>query len=396
MTSAPQERKECSVRPYLINETYDVQQAAETIRLLEKPLTVSDAPKEWPRQGIRGVNCQPVAAFNNNPVNAGMYYTDACFQRLKSFGVNSLRVMIRGDEGTVWCTKDRPPIPADDPMAPYRCHLEGLKVALELAEKYDMWIIPSGDNVVGRQIDYFLQKGDGGASGYFESLKQLWRHIAEQFGRHPRLLAYDLLNEPWTEGEKEHYLHEALPELIRLIREVDTNTYLIAEPPPYALPVGFEEMPVYDDPKMVYSPHWYFPHMYTHQGLGAYPQPVTYPGKIRCFPDHPEEYWDRERMKQALAPVREFQLKHNARIWVGEFSAIRWAPGAARWLEDSISIFEEYGWSWAFHAYRGWNGWNATFDAEDPTSNIDDGGKETDRLQVLRHGFARNAAETEK
>lgn len=381
------------MKDYIVSDEFRVKQTDETVKLLNTPLTQSDDPKIWPEKGIRGFNCQPVAHFRDNPVNPGQYYSDECFARLKSFGVNSLRVMMRGDSGNIWDVgrgEKIPPIPAEDPLAPYRHHLEGLKVALHLAEKYDMWIIPSGDDVVGRRIDFFYQSGDGGIEGYFNSLKTLWLYIAENFGKHPRLLAYDLLNEPWTEGEKEFYLNTCVPELMREIRKIDSNTYFVVEPPPFALPAGFEEMPVYEDSKTVYSPHWYFPHMYTHQGLGSYPRPLKYPGWLRNFPDSPEEYWDKEKMREYLKPVRDFQLKNNATIWVGEFSAIRYAPGAAQWLDDSIQLFEEYGWSWAAHAYRGWNGWNHTFDADDRISNIDDGGKSNDRLEALIRGFSNN------
>jgi hypothetical protein len=34
----------------------------------------------------------------------------------------------------------------------------------------------------------------------------------------------------------------------------------------------------------------------------------------------------------ALRPVREFALRHNAKIYVGEFSAIAWAEGAENYL----------------------------------------------------------------
>ena len=70
-------------------------------------------------------------------------------------------------------------------------------------------------------------------------------------------------------------------------------------------------------------------------------------------------------------------------MWVGEFSVIRWAPGAARWLDDSIGIFEKHGWSWLYHCYGEWNGWNPTFAADDPSSNQRDRGKVTDRLEAL-------------
>jgi len=81
--------------------------------------------------------------------------------------------------------------------------------------------------------------------------------------------------------------------------------------------------------------------------------------------------------------AREFQLEHGVRMFVGEFSAIRWAPGAAKWLEDAISVFEEYGWDWTYHSYAGWNGWNPTFPPDAPGNNQSYGGKATDRCRFF-------------
>ena len=44
--------------------------------------------------------------------------------------------------------------------------------------------------------------------------------------------------------------------------------------------------------------------------------------------------------------------RHGARIYVGEFSAAAWAPGAETYLRDCIELFEEYGWDWTYHAFR--------------------------------------------
>ena len=48
--------------------------------------------------------------------------------------------------------------------------------------------------------------------------------------------------------------------------------------------------------------------------------------------------------------------------------------------------------SWNYHMYGGWNGWNPTFDAVEPSNNNTDGGKVTDRLQMLLAGWKRNAS----
>ena len=42
----------------------------------------------------------------------------------------------------------------------------------------------------------------------------------------------------------------------------------------------------------------------------------------------------------------------------GEFSVINWAKGGDRYLADMIELFEEYGWDWAYHAFREWDAWS--------------------------------------
>ena len=103
---------------------------------------------------------------------------------------------------------------------------------------------------------------------------------------------------------------------------------------------------------VIYQVHMYQPGSFTHQrvnnpfGEKGANRAITYPGKI----DNRE--YDREMLRKTLAPVRAFQQKHGARIYVGEFSAVTWAPGAAEYLRDCISLFEEYGWDWTYHAFR--------------------------------------------
>ncbi len=84
-----------------------------------------------------------------------------------------------------------------------------------------------------------------------------------------------------------------------------------------------------------------------------------------------------ENRGSVFESVREFQLAYNVHIYVGEFSAIRWAPGAAKYLSDCIDLFEEYNWDWTYHAFREWDGWS-----------IEHG--ELDRRELLLKWFANN------
>ena len=108
------------------------------------------------------------------------------------------------------------------------------------------------------------------------------------------------------------------------------------------------------------------------------------------FGDTPPVQWDKAELEKSMQAAIDFKKAHHATIYVGEFSVLRWAPGSAQWLKDSIELFEKHGMSWSFHGYGSWNGWNPTFDADDPQSSDSDGGKKTDRLQALLDGWKKN------
>ena len=86
----------------------------------------------------------------------------------------------------------------------------------------------------------------------------------------------------------------------------------------------------------------------------------------------------------------DFQRKYNVHIYIGEFSAIRWAPdnSAYRYLKDLIDIFEAHGWDWTYHAFREWDGWSVEH-GRDPMDHSR-AKSPTDREQLLRSWFAQN------
>ena len=378
-------------------DPYVVEQPVGVKKILAQKLTASNDTKYWPSTGLRGVTSQAVEAFNAS-THPGEYFTEEDFQRMKSLGINCIRVGVGTDEGNHWRVPKGttpPPIPNDDKMAPYKNHLKGLEVALKLAEKYDMWIVALASDIVGRNIDWFLNEKDG--SGYGQTLTELWQYISKTYGKHPRLIGYDVLNEPNTPSEMGGYMLTYLPNLIKEIRKIDKNTFIIIEPYPFANPSSFKTLkPPTDDPKLVYSCHFYEPHEYTHQGITENrSQKMTYPGYMPYGDGSGGSIVNKNTIKNGnLKYVREFQLKYDAIIWVGEFSVVRWAPGADQYLTDVIDIFEEWGWDWVTHAYRGWNGWNQTFPAGQwgsGATNVDDGGDYANpRIMALKKGWANN------
>lgn len=106
----------------------------------------------------------------------------------------------------------------------------------------------------------------------------------------------------------------------------------------------------------IYSIHLYEPAQFTMQGVTPnMPTGVTYPGIIGIV------RWERARMARLLQVVADYQRFYHVAVYIGELSAIRWAPGAEVWLRDAISIFEANGWDWSYHAFREWQGWSAEY-----------------------------------
>ena len=178
--------------------------------------------------------------------------------------------------------------------------------------------------------------------------------IARRFSGNPHLYAYDLVNEPKQVRPTQKgmgYL-ELQYEVAKAIRTVDPVTPISVESNFNCNldTFGFmEPLPLKD---VVYQVHFYWPMKYTHQGIGSNKNVVGLK-----YPD-PSRGWTKECLRARMSTVREFQRRFGAKIYVGEFSVCAWAEGGAQYLEDCISLFEEYGWDWTYHAFRESDCWS--------------------------------------
>ena len=96
------------------------------------------------------------------------------------------------------------------------------------------------------------------------------------------------------------------------------------------------------------------------------------------------------QLERALQPVVDFQKNYGVHVYIGEFSAIRWAPdnSAYRYLKDLIDIFEAHDWDWTYHAFREWSGWSVEH-GPDPKDNKP-AAQPTDRQKLLLEWFSKN------
>ncbi len=194
------------------------------------------------------------------------------------------------------------------------------------------------------------------------SLVDHWRRLAKLLAGRVEVAAFDLVNEAHPPGLtfslKQARWDGLATGLIDAVRSVDPSRTLVLEPSPGARPMAFRTATKLPYDNLVYSVHMYEPFEFTHQRVGdpRFTGVVDYPGPVPG-----QGLWNRGRLQAELAPVQQFAERHAVPIYVGEFGAPRWAPGAARerYLGDLLGLFASWHWSWTYHAWREWHGWDA-------------------------------------
>lgn len=252
------------------------------------------------------------------------------------------------------------------------CRELGIMVVIDLHT-------PPGGRAADQSMPLFSRKE------YQDAFVTAWERLSRRYRGNKAVWGYDLLNEP-VEGDIGPGLmdwQELADHTARAVRAIDRDHAIILEGAPWGGPAALPLLTPIDVPGVVYSAHMYMPHRYTHQGIQGNPDGIRYPGVIEG------QQWNKETIRAALKPVLDFQRANNCHIYIGEFSAIRWAPGAADYLRDLIEVMEGYGWDWAYHAFREWDGWSLEHGPD--RTNHERSPEETDRLKVLRDWYRRSA-----
>jgi uncharacterized protein (TIGR03437 family) len=238
---------------------------------------------------------------------------------------------------------------------------------------------------------------------YQDAYVKLWSTIAQRYKDRGTVIAgYDLLNEPGVYGTPgEPSAWDVLSKrLVEAIREHDKRHTIVIEPPMVYLPdkrvmegididalfrAGFLSAP--PDDNVVYSPHFYSPTKFAFQGVSGTPlpdPPVRYPGVVDGG------RYDRAKFEELMRGAAIFQHRFGVPIFVGEFGNARWlGDDGNRWLSDAIRVFEKYNWSWANHAWRECECWDAERSNTDKSDTKVYG--DTPRMQILRDAFAKKA-----
>lgn len=223
------------------------------------------------------------------------------------------------------------------------CEAAGVKVILDLHTPPGGWLT--------EHAAYPQQRLFGEAGGWQTAFVNVWKMMAMRYRDNKTVIAYDLLNEPavGTQIVRGALDWNALAaQTTQAIRKIDRSHTLIVESEYGHIDRLQKLRPIPSAAPIAYSVHMYDPVMFTDQALPDHTfDNVVYPGNISG------KYWDANALRANLNPIRAFQLRYNAHIFIGEFSScetIRDGSGQ-RYVSDLINIFESFNWDWCYEAY---------------------------------------------
>ncbi len=195
----------------------------------------------------------------------------------------------------------------------------------------------------------------------------MWRYMAERYRDNPVVAGYDVMVEPHvntlvdpnsdlspTAFQQQHAgtladWNAFAAEITDAIREVDTDTPIIISSLSWGNVEWLSALEPTGDDATVYTIHAYDPDIYTHQDTPdasvSYPSVVEDEGETISF--------DRAWLAAFHASAAAFSTTHDVPIYVGEYGAMRWLPGAANFVADQVSLFEANGWNYTYYVWRG-------------------------------------------
>jgi endoglucanase len=127
----------------------------------------------------------------------------------------------------------------------------------------------------------------------------------------------------------------------------------------------------------------YDPMSFSHQGVWEESEFIKYPG----FLDG--ENWNKDKIHDFMKRAKDFTEKYDVPMFIGEFSCPRWTGDyGTHYLKDQIDVYESYGFSWAYHAFRENQLWDVEMSIYDRADTVRR--ETTPRKELLIDAFSLN------
>lgn len=201
----------------------------------------------------------------------------------------------------------------------------------------------------------------------------LWERIAMRYGKHPKHLAFELLNEIVSENVIEEW-NEIAWKAIKVIRKYAPDSWIIIGGVGNNHVLHVSDLYPPADSHIVYNFHCYDPLLFTHQRaywVDGMPSDivVNYPDAVAHYIE--QSYFlkkaDQDALKkisveefgvgyfeELFAPAIEAAEQNDAPLYCGEYGVIDRAPlpDTLNWLRDIHAVFERHSISRALWNYK--------------------------------------------
>jgi len=274
---------------------------------------------------------------------------------------------------------------------------------IDWCKQLRIFVVIDPHTIPGTQLDVTTSFRDPfwNDTSWQKYLIGLWMKLSSKYKTEKQVAGYDLLNEPalvTSHDDDPGSWNQLFTKIIEAIRKNGDNHSIIIETPAGEIAKGkwlnritsIITIKLPNDKNIVISPHIYEPQKFTHQGVNGKETGYHFPGKID------NQFWDEDELEKMVQPIAELQKKWNVPIYIGEFSASRYAGvDGDKYVESLIKIFEKYHWSWTYHAFRSeppntkkMGPWDAEMSVTDLNTN--ERFSNSPRMQILEKYFQLN------
>jgi len=193
----------------------------------------------------KGVNFSDWFESNNAGGIPFTKYTEQDFIDVKSLGADVIRLPVKMHSMTGGA-----PNYTLDPLL-----VKFLKIAVDWAEKHEIYII-----IDNHSFDPVLST----SADIDRILIPVWEQVARLFKDRGKFVLYEILNEP--HGVNDARWGEIQGKTIEAIRRIDNKHLIIVGGTDYNSIKKLAAIPKYTDANLIYTFHFYDPHIFTHQG----------------------------------------------------------------------------------------------------------------------------------
>lgn len=223
--------------------------------------------------------------------------------------------------------------------------LEYLDELISWCREYEIYAILDMHAAPGAQNADWHSDSNGQAllwekKEYREQTLKLWQLLASHYKDEPTIAGYDILNEPVIKDVRR--LKKFYNQAIEAIRQVDKKHIIFLEGSLWAQNIDFLGEPIGEN--IAYSIHFYQPLDFSFN----FRPDFSYPGRING------QYWNKKKIRSYLKHYYEKAKEWKVPIYVGEFGINyrRGCSGELEYLKNTLEIFEEFGFHWAYWTYK--------------------------------------------